>query len=368
VRYKLHKNRYHRTHLFLSFRPSSEPINVERESSSDDASCINTSYDRMILTINICHSRNHVYKCLSLLVIPDARWAQNGIPVAGGHDVGDGLRQLNHPYGLVVDDDDTVFIADAGNHRIVAYKKGDNGGRRVPVGQGYGSRLHQLYELTDLLIVNETKSLIIYDQVNRRVVRWPLNNGIRGEVLVDNIVCRWLAMHNQGCLYSSDFKKHEVRQFTRGDTKRIVAAGGNGKGYHLNQINYPYNIFVNEEQSLYVSDSQNHRLLKWMKGAVEGIVVVGGNEQRKERSQLSYPDGVWVDEMGTVYVAEECNQRVTRWLKDETRGVLVVGGNGEGNATNQFNCPEGLSFDRQGNMYVADCDNHRVQQFKLNNN
>jgi sugar lactone lactonase YvrE len=255
-----------------------------------------------------------VTTCLSLsfLVTPNARWAQHSITVAGGHGQGNGLQQLNRPFGIVVDDDDTVFIADFGNHRIVACKKGDNAGHVAAGGQEEGNELHQLNRPTDVLIDKERNSLIICDGGNRRVVRWPLNNGTRGEILVDNIDCWGLAMDTQGCLYVSDTEKHEVRRYTRGDTKGIVVAGGNGEGDQLNQLNEPRYIFVDEEQSVYVSDHYNHRVMKWLKGAKEGIVVAGGKEHRKELTQLCSPNGVWVDEMGTVYVAEAGNDRVTR--------------------------------------------------------
>jgi sugar lactone lactonase YvrE len=300
---------------------------------------------------------------LSLLVTPNASWAQHGITVAGGYGLGDGLQQLWCPHGIVVDDDDTVFIADWANARIVAWKKGDTEGHVVAGGQGQGNGLHQLNRPTDVLIDKEKKSLIICDHWNRRVVQWPLSNGTRGEVLVDNICCWGLAMDKQGCLYVSDSGKHEVRRFTRGDTKgTVVASWTPATDAHLHQ----YYIFVDGDQSIYVSDNENNRVMKWMKGAKEGIVVAGGRGRGKELTQLNWPTGVWVDEMSTLYVAEwGDNQRVTRWPKDETRGIVVVGGNGEGNAANQFNFPVGLSFDRRGNMYVADCRNHRVKQFEL---
>jgi sugar lactone lactonase YvrE len=155
---------------------------------------------------------------LSFLVTPNVRWVQHGITVAGGHGEGNGLQQLDRTHGLCVDDDDTVFITDWGNHRVIAMKKGDNAGHVAAGGQGKGNGLHQLNRPTDVLIDRETKSLIISDYGNTRVVRWPLNNGTRGEILVENIRCWGLAMDKQGCLYVSDVEKHEVRRFTRGDT------------------------------------------------------------------------------------------------------------------------------------------------------
>jgi hypothetical protein len=136
-----------------------------------------------------------------------------------------------------VDDDDTVFIADYYNHCIVAWKKGDIEGHVVVGSQGSGNGLHELNYPTDVLIDKETNSLIISDCGNTRVVRWLLNNGTQGEVLIDNISCWGLAMGKQGCLFVSDYKKHEVRRFTRGDTKGIVVAGGNEIGDRLDQLN-----------------------------------------------------------------------------------------------------------------------------------
>jgi DNA-binding beta-propeller fold protein YncE len=290
---------------------------------------------------------------------------QQGITVAGGHGRGSGLQQLNRPCGLAVDDDDTVFIADCLNHRIVAWKKGDKQGHVVADGQGQGKGLHRLKYPTDVLIDKEMESLIVCDRGNARVVRWPLKNGTRGEVLISNIYCYGLAMDKEGCLYVSDWNKHKVRRFTRGDTKgTVVASWAPVKCVPFHQ----YYIFVDEEQSVYVSDYWNQRVMKWLKGAKEGIIVAGGKEEGNELTKLNYPNGVWVDDTGTVYVAEYGNHRVTRWPKGETRGVVLVGGNGHGDAANQFYCPQGLSFDRRGNVYVADFNNHRVQQFKLEEN
>ncbi|CAF1422848.1 unnamed protein product, partial [Rotaria sordida] len=99
----------------------------------------------------------------------DARWAQNGTTVAGGHGWGNANNQLNNPNGLFVDDDQTVVIADWLNHRIIQWKVGDTSGQVVAGGNGPGNRLDQLNQPTDVLIDKETDSLIICDWGNRRV-------------------------------------------------------------------------------------------------------------------------------------------------------------------------------------------------------
>ncbi|CAF4620650.1 unnamed protein product, partial [Rotaria socialis] len=49
----------------------------------------------------------------------NATWTQNGVTIAGDHGLGSATNQLNEPFGLFVDDDQTVVIADSLNHRIM---------------------------------------------------------------------------------------------------------------------------------------------------------------------------------------------------------------------------------------------------------
>ncbi|CAF4710841.1 unnamed protein product, partial [Rotaria socialis] len=95
----------------------------------------------------------------------DAKWEQNGVTIAGGNGAGSATNQLNYPYGLFVDDDQTVVIADWRNHRIMQWKNGDTtNGQVVAGGKGQGNGLHQLDHPTDVLIDKETDSLITCDK------------------------------------------------------------------------------------------------------------------------------------------------------------------------------------------------------------
>ena len=303
-----------------------------------------------------------------MLTLPtNARWSQNGVTVAGGNGWGNALNQLWSPYGLDIDDDNqSIVIADWGNHRIVEWKMGASNGKVIVGGQGQGNRFDQLFGPINVLIDKETNSLFIADRSNRRVLRWSRRQETtQGEVIVDNIHCYGLAIDHQRYLYVSDIENCEVRRYTIGHKNGIVIAGGNGKGNQLNQLNCPTYLFVDEEQALYVSDSSNHRVMKWNKDAKQGIVVAGGQGQGSALTQLYYPRGLFVDTSSTVYVADTLNHRIIRWPKGAQQGTVIVGGNGDGNAPNQFNRPVALSFDRHCNLYVVDCNNHRVQRFDI---
>lgn len=112
--------------------------------------------------------------------------------------------------------------------------------------------------------------LIIGDWENRRVMRWSLQKsqqtGGQAEVIFTDTDSLGLAMDDEGSLHVSEFDKHEVRRYGRGDGRQgRVVAGGNGPGAALNQLEHPRQIFVDADQSVYVSDRDNHRVVKWVK-------------------------------------------------------------------------------------------------------
>jgi sugar lactone lactonase YvrE len=299
----------------------------------------------------------------------NTKWIQNGATVAGGNGQGNGLNQLNCPIGIYVDDDQTVYVADCENHRIVEWKYGASNGRVVAGGNGQGNNVNQLDRPRDVVVDKNTNSLLICDRNNRRVTRWPLRDGTSGQPIISDIDCGRVAMHESGYLYVSDYKKHEVRRWKVGGTNGVLVAGGNGEGNGLNQLNTPTFVFVDENQSVYVSDLKNHRVMKWMKDAKEGIVVAGSQGQGNGLAQLSDPTGVIIDHLGAVYVCDSYNYRIMRWCRGATEGSIVVGGDGEGKRANQLSDPVDLSFDRQGNLYVVDSSgNHRVQRFDIDRN
>ncbi|CAF1423871.1 unnamed protein product [Adineta steineri] len=295
----------------------------------------------------------------------DAKWIQNGITVAGGNGQGNATNQLCNPYSMYIDEDETIYIADFNNHRIVEWKRGASNGQIVAGGNGSGNQNNQLNNPTSVIADKVNDCFIISDYGNKRVIRWPRQNGTNGQTIISNINCLGLTMDNEGHLYVCDNDKHEVRRWKVGDKNGIVVAGGNGQGNRLDQLNTPWSIFVDEENSLYISDFGNHRVVKWMKDAKEGIVVAVDQGLGNGLTQLLSSRGVTVDQIGNVYVADQGNCRVMRWSKHAIEGSIIVGDIKLGAGANQLNNPLDLSFDQQGNLYVVDHGNHRVQKFNI---
>ena len=294
----------------------------------------------------------------------------NGLTVAGGHGEGDALNQLNLPYCVDVDDDGTLFIADMSNHRIIRWKPDATQGEIIAGGKGPGNQDDQLNSPVAVLIDRKSDSLIISEGGNRRVIQWSLDEhrqkDTRRTVIISDIQSLGLAMDNEGSLYVSDLRRHEVRRYGSLDgSEGVIVAGGNGHGDAFNRLNGPRNIYIDDDQSIYVSDRENHRMMKWMKNAREGIVVAGGQGGGNSLKQLSRPGGIFVDRSGSLYIADQTNNRLMRWSKDAKQGEVIIDGNGEGTQNNQLYQPTSISFDNRGNLYVADRNNHRIQRFDV---
>ncbi len=280
--------------------------------------------------------------------------------MAGGNGNGNGVNQLSYPFGICVDDDQTVYVADQLNHRILEWKKDATSGQVVVGENGQGNQLNCP---VSVIVDKKDDSLIICDSGNQRVMRWPRRNGTHGEILISNIGCHDLSMDNDGYLYVCDNGKSEVRRWKVGETNGTLVAGGNGKGNRLSQISNPFCSFVDQDQSVYASDYGNHRVVKWVKGAKEGIVVAGGHGPGNGLNQLSNPRGIVVDLLAIVYVADFSNSRVMRWLKGAREGSVIAG-----EKANQCGYPSDLSFDGENNLYVSDYSNHRIQKFTIDSN
>ncbi|CAF1175149.1 unnamed protein product [Adineta steineri] len=144
-----------------------------------------------------------------------------GIIVAGGNEKGNQLNQLNFPGYIFVDKDQSVYLSDRDNNRVMKWKKGAKEGRIVAGGNGKGVKLNQLSSPQGV-IVNDLGEIYVAEGVNDRVIRW-----------------------------------------CEGKEEAEVVVGGNGEGSQSNQFNGPAGLCFDDEGNLYVADAQNNRIQKF---------------------------------------------------------------------------------------------------------
>ena len=110
-----------------------------------------------------------------------ARWLPKSLTIAGGNGHGNECNRLSYPQGLYFhDDDQTVYIADCSNHRILGWKIGANNGKCVAGGNGPGKGNDQLNHPTR---DGPLRTFLAPAPVQLRVIinrSTPLRSGFRG--------------------------------------------------------------------------------------------------------------------------------------------------------------------------------------------
>ena len=98
-----------------------------------------------------------------------------GVVVARGQSQGLSLKQLNSPQGIFVDKLGTLYVADAGNDRIVRWIKGAKEGSIIAGGNSKGDEPNQL-NVPIVLSFDDENNLYIVDKDNHRIQKFVVNN------------------------------------------------------------------------------------------------------------------------------------------------------------------------------------------------
>lgn len=150
---------------------------------------------KLSVTILSNRGNHHITVILNFFYIIDSvdigantKWVENAITIAGGYGNGNRLNQFCTPYGLCVDNEQTVYIADSRNHRILEWKSNAREGRVVAGGNGEGSHNDQLSCPTDVILDKENDCLVIRRADTSR------------EIIISDVYCYGLAMDTSMCL------------------------------------------------------------------------------------------------------------------------------------------------------------------------
>ncbi|CAF3797292.1 unnamed protein product [Rotaria magnacalcarata] len=105
-----------------------------------------------------------------------------------------------------------------------------------------------------------------------------------------------------------------------------TAAGGNGPGDSLNQLNNPFELLIdpNNDDTVIIVDHENGRIMRWAQGEISRQIIAGGNGIGNRSDQLTLPRYIAVDNEGTLFITEYTNKRVSRWEKGASSGDIII--------------------------------------------
>jgi hypothetical protein len=185
---------------------------------------------------------------------------------------------------------------------------------------------------------------------------------------------QYVAVDDNLTAYIADSNDNRVRKISKYGV--VTTLLGSGLGGSVNgigtsaQLNYPWGVSVDSNQSLLYVIEQSGKRLRAVNFATQQSVTLagtgsGGNTDGPGLSSLfSAPMGTAFYNF-TVYIADYSNDRI-RSYSLTTGFVSTFAGStrawADGQGTNaRFNQPRGLSFSQNGTAYVADTYNYRVR-------
>jgi hypothetical protein len=263
-----------------------------------------------------------------------------------------------YPYGLFVNTNNTLYVAEPDYSRIQVWLEGDITPTKTISGNiGYPYSIF-VTSSGDIYVDNA----MLYGEVDK----WVLNatTGIPVMNITGNCYGLFVSINNT--LYCSLTDLHQVVTRSLDDvsnTLRIVAGTG-CYGSASNMLYYPFGIFVDMNFNLYVADYINSRIQLFPPGQSNATTVAGSGASGT--ITLSYPTGVVLDADGYLFIVDSGNSRIVG--SGPTGFECVAGCSGYGSSSDQLNSPQSMAFDSYGNIFVADSGNGRIQIFTLATN
>ncbi len=334
---------------------------------------------------------------------------------------------FNHPSGIAVDRNGTVYVVDSQNHKIRKISPEGQVSTLAGTGErgetdGAGSTATFNYPFG--IAVDSSGTLYVVGDMNK--VRKISPDGLVSSISVESdarfSTAQGVAVDRFGDLYVT--VGDSIRKI-RSDGRVTTLAGSGTRGSidgpgDIAWFSYPVGIALDSQGNVLVADSNNDKIRKidsqgrvstlagignridgtgsrasfssgpsWL--AFDGsrdLFVADGNILRKVTPEgsvstvagcgwncgggefyFAFSAGVAVDKNGTAYVSASDQNQI---LKTSPGGQFSIhAGSGEAGDLDgskesaAFNEPRGLAFDGSGNLYVADNNNHTIRKISL---
>ncbi len=265
-----------------------------------------------------------------------------------------GNSRFNHPWGIGVDKNGWVYVADSGNNRIQKFSS--TGVFKLAWGQA-GTANGEFDEPAGVAVSKEGLVLVA-DSLNNRiqkfegtgvsVLTWGTPGTEDGQLSVPQGIGVSPVDDTVYVVERLDTRVQKFAESAHVATWRLTAEGGfTARG-----------VAVDVNGAVYLAA---HGLDRIYRLDVNGVVDQTYGSTGAGQGQLKAPSDVAVDDEGNVYVADRGNDRIQVFDQD---GNFVTGWGEFGSEPGQFRDPIGIDVDADGNVYVTDLSNHRVQKFR----
>jgi sugar lactone lactonase YvrE len=306
---------------------------------------------------------------------------------------------LNWPFGIALDANGNLFIADTSNNRIRRVDAVTGiittvaGGGNPGFGGDGGLATSASLLLPSGAAVDNHGNLFIADTGNERICRVDAVTGDISTVAGDGDLGysgdggpagsaslyypHSVAVDSSGNLFIADSANNRIREVASGIITTAAGGGSGGDGREATRsiVVLPWAVAADGRADLFIADPAEYRIRRV--DSASGIITTAAGDGNPgfsgdggpAGSASLYPKGVAVDSSGNLFIADTDNNRIRR-VDAATGDISTVAGNGTygysgdgGLATDaDLDYPYGVAVDSSGNLFIADSDNDRIRR------
>ena len=328
--------------------------------------------------------------------------------------------RFNAPFGVAVDTNGSIYVAEGGNNTIRTVKPVGTSwlvttvaGLAGSPGSADGTNSAARFNFTSGgewgcgPAVDSAGNVYVPDTGNHTIrkvtpvgTNWVVTTlagkaGISGSADGTNSAARFycplgLAVDTNGSIYVADVLNETIRKVTPVGTNWVVTtlagkAGVSGSADGTNsaaRFYLPSYPGLDGAGNVYVPDFGNNTIRKvtpvgtnWVVTTLAGKAGVSGSaDGTNSAARFNWPSQVAVDSAGTLYEADSDSSTIrkispvgTNWVVTTVAGLAGVAGiaDGTGSAARfNFGAGEGgaVAVDSAGNLYVPDCCNNTIRK------
>ncbi|HYB89528.1 MAG TPA: NHL repeat-containing protein, partial [Candidatus Binataceae bacterium] len=286
---------------------------------------------------------------------------------------GYGPDSLCNPYGVAVDSNKNLYVADFGNSRVLEYTD-------------------PFASCASFPCVGAPANLV-FGQGGSFTAMACNNGGVSASSLCEPF---GVALDGGGRLYIADYHNNRVLEFdtplASQTANRVFGQGGsftsstcNNGGATATSLCNPEGVAVDGGGDLYIADYYNSRVLEFdtpltsqtanrVFGQAGSFTSSTCNNGGVSATSLCYPAGVAADGTGRLYILDWANNRVIEFDTPLTSqsasrafgqgSSLTAGSCNNGGVSAASLCyPDGVAVDGGGHLYIVDENNNRVLEF-----
>jgi tripartite motif-containing protein 71 len=270
-----------------------------------------------------------------------------------------------YPSGLEYSDvDDTLVVADTGNHKIAKFDPVT--GEMVWQVGGYGTGVSRFSDPRDVGVGSDG-SIYVADTGNSRIVKLNADGswntfwkGQTGDTVGSPIGVSVSAVHGQDRVYIADGLKLRVRVWNAALTTQLVSAASNGVCVFSNVRDAD----ADDDGNIYVANYLRNDILKL---DADGTCLTRWGTKGVGDGQFKNPYGVRLavdpeDGMERVYVADSNNDRIQVFAKNGTYiDKFGTAGNYDYSQTGTFSALRRVAVAPDGDLWGADLWGYAIE-------